>query len=156
MHPYMVSSAACWTRFGEVLALEFSDPAWFGAHQVTVDAYAVQHPGQPERRSIQSVALHLMTLGMVCERELDPSDAPRLHKQMVHRPEFSWLEPPSMEGRLTVADVLGARNVREHEVRVRAWGLDVWKAWAPHHATVWGWVETTLGPPGSRPGSAGQ
>ena len=145
VHPYMTSSAACWARFGEVLAIEFSDPAWFGVHQVTVDAYAVQHPGQPGRRSIQSVALHLMTLGMVCEREMDPADAPRLHKRMAHGPGFTWLEPPSMEGLLTVVDVLGARDPQEHERRVMAWGLDVWEAWSPHHATVWEWLEMSLG-----------
>lgn len=144
-HPYMLSSAACWARFGEMLAVEFSDPAWFGAHQVTVDAYAVQHPGRPERRSIQSVALHLMTLGMMCERKLDPADAPRLHKRMAHRPEFTWLEPPPMAGRLTVSDVLGAGIPREHERRVMAWGLDLWEARSPHHATVWEWLEMSLG-----------
>lgn len=145
VHPYIGSSAECWSRFGALLALEFEDQAWFRCHQVTVDSYAAQHPGKPERRSIQSVALHLMTLGMVLERDLDPSDAPQLHKQMAHRPEFTWLEPPPMEGRLTVLDVLGAKDADEHERRVRAWGRDVWEAWSSHHDTVWEWVETSLG-----------
>ena len=44
-HPYYGCSPACWARYGEVLAREFQDPAYFGLHQLTVDAYAVQHPG---------------------------------------------------------------------------------------------------------------
>ena len=34
-------------------------------HRLSVDTYAVQHPGVPERRSIQSVAVHLMCLCLV-------------------------------------------------------------------------------------------
>jgi len=51
-----------------VLAREYSEPAYFGVHQLTVDTYAVQHPGVAERRSIQSVALHLITLSLMVER----------------------------------------------------------------------------------------
>lgn len=109
-----------------------------------MDAYAAQHPGVPERRSIQSVALHLITLGLILERGLDPANAPQVHKRLVLRPGFVWLEPPSMAGRLTVMDVLGAPDPAEHERRVLAWGADVWAAWASHHETVWGWVELGL------------
>lgn len=98
----------------------------------------------PLRRSVQSVALHLMTLGMVVERDLEPAAAPRLHRQMSHRPEFAWLDPPSMRGRKNVLDVLAARDADDHERRVRAWGADVWAAWSEHHDTVWGWVEQSL------------
>lgn len=78
-HAYMRSSPACWARFGEILAREFSDPAYFALHQLTVDAYAVQHPGGADRRAIQSVGLHLMTLCMVLEEGADPRNGPRLH-----------------------------------------------------------------------------
>jgi hypothetical protein len=144
-HAYIGSSAACWARFGELLAREYQDPEWFRPHQVTVDAYAAQHPGKPERRSIQSVAMHLMTLGMALERGMDPADAPALHRRMTDRPEYVWLEPPPLAGRLNVLDVLQARSPEEHERRVWAWGADVWDAWAPHHAQVWEWLEASLG-----------
>ena len=91
--------------YGEVLAREYGDPAYFRIHQLTVDTYAVQHPGTPERRSIQSVALHLITLGLVLERGADPSAGPRLHRRLASRPAFHWLEPPRPIGRITVADV---------------------------------------------------
>jgi hypothetical protein len=101
-------------------------------------------PGTPERRTIQSVALHLMTLGMVVEDGLDPRHGPRLHKRMVRTEGFEWLEPPSMGGRLTVLDVLRAETPREHQRLVRAWAADVREAWAEHHRSVRIWIERSL------------
>ena len=144
-HAYIGASAECWALFGELLAREFQDPDYFGVHQLTVDAYAVQHPGSPERRSIQSVGLHLMTLCLIVEDGADPADGPALHKRFVRRVEFTWLEPPRPNGRLTVADTVGSRTPDEHAEAVMAWGRDVWDAWAPHHATVRGWIEQSLG-----------
>ena len=40
-HPYIGSSTACWALFGDVLAREFQDPAYFRLYQLTVDTYAV-------------------------------------------------------------------------------------------------------------------
>ena len=77
-HPYIGSSPACWALFGDILAREYSDPAYFRRHQLTVDTYAVQHPGRPERRSVQSVALHLVTLCLILEDGADPGDGPTL------------------------------------------------------------------------------
>ncbi len=144
MHPYMRSSSACWRRFGEILAREFGDPAYFALHQVTVDTYAVQHPGVAERRAIQSVGLHLMTLCLVLEHGADPREGPKLHRRMVQRPPLQWLDPPPMGDRLKVVDVLPARSPAEHGRLVHAWARDVWEAWAAHHDTVRGWVRHSL------------
>jgi Family of unknown function (DUF5946) len=157
-HPYIGASPACWALFGEVLAREFGDPAYFRLHQLTVDTYAVQHPGAPERRSIQSIALHLMTLCLVVEDGADPREGPKLHKRLVGRVPFHWLEPPRPNGRITVADVVRARTPAEHERAVEAWARDVWAAWEPHHPTIRRWIEQAL--PGCRarefaPGEAG-
>ena len=48
-HPYIGASAECWALYGELLAREFQSPAYFRVHQLTVDSYAEQHPGSPER-----------------------------------------------------------------------------------------------------------
>jgi hypothetical protein len=112
---------------------------------VTVDAYAVQHPGVPERRSIQSVALHLITLCLVLEDNADPRVGPRLHKRLAGRSSFHWLEPPRPNGTLTVADVVHAQTAAAHVREVEAWARDVWKAWSPHHATVREWIRQQLG-----------
>jgi len=142
-HAYIGASAECWALYGEVLAREYEDPAYFRVHQLTVDAYAVQHPGRPERRSIQSVALHLITLCVVIEQGADPSDGPKLHKGLAKRPGFGWLEPPVPIGEITIADVRRAESSAEHERIVRRWARDVWAAWEPHHATVRHWVDST-------------
>jgi hypothetical protein len=143
-HAYLGASAACWALFGAVLAREFGDPAYFRLHQLTVDTYAVQHPGRPERRSIRSVALHLITLCLVLEDGVEPRDGPKLHARLAKRGSFRWLEPPRPNGRLTVADVLRAKTPAEHERAVEAWARDVWAAWQAHHATVRAWIEQLL------------
>jgi hypothetical protein len=145
-HEYFGSSPACWALFGELLAREFSDPAYFAVHQLSVDTYAVQHPGGPERRSIQSVGLHLMTLCLFLEGGADISEGPALHKCiMANRPAFEWLEPPRLSGGMTVADVLEARDAREHSRLVRGWARDVWHAWAPHYDVVRRWIDQSIG-----------
>jgi hypothetical protein len=143
-HPYLGASPECWATFGELLARGYEDPAYRRMHQLTVDTYAVQHPGKPERRTIQSLALHLMTLAMVVEDGLDPRCGPELHKRMVRAGGYEWLAPPSMDGRMTVIDVLQATTAREHDQVVRAWAEDVWDAWAGHHRTVRRWIGRSL------------
>ena len=78
-----------WALFRELLAREFGDPGYFAFHQLSVDTYAAQHPGRRERRSIQSVGLHLMTLFLLLEGGADISEGPALHKRiMANRPVF--------------------------------------------------------------------
>ncbi|MGH2828062.1 MAG: DUF5946 family protein [Actinomycetota bacterium] len=144
-HPYIGSSPACWALFGEVLAREFNDPTYFRLHQVTVDTYAVQHPGVPERRSIQSVGLHLMTLCLMLEDGVDPREGPQLHKRMVTKPHFQWLTPPEPNGDITVETVLAAQSATQHEELVETWARAVWNAWSPHHGTVRAWLDESLG-----------
>lgn len=131
-------------RTGEVSARTYQDPQRQVVLQVQVDAYAAQHPGLPGRRSAQSVGIHLMTLCLVLERGADPREGPRLHKQMVQRPVFHWLEPPPARGLVTVLDVLATSDADSHIAAVNDWGRSVWDAWATHHATVRAWLD--LGP----------
>ena len=71
----MESSPGCWAAFGEVLALEYSEASYARAHRLSVDAYAVQHPGRPSPQSVQSVALHLISLCLILEQGLDFGEA---------------------------------------------------------------------------------
>jgi len=142
------ASAGCFALYGELLALEFTDPAYRRVHQVTVDAYAAQHAGGTSRREVQTVALCLMTLCLFIENGVDPAEGPALHKRMVaRRPDFTWLAPPPQRDLLTVADVLTARDAEEHRHLVRKWGGQVWQAWTPHHSTVRAWNAYSLIPP---------
>lgn len=143
-HPYLAGSPSCWALYGEVTAREIEEPALRAIRQVSVDAYAAQHPGRPERRTIQSLALHLMTLALWVEDGADPRHGSALHRRLVAQPGYAWLEPPRPIGTLTVADVHRAATVEEHRAAVEAWARDVWEAWAPHHDTVRGWLAERL------------
>ena len=67
VHAYMLSTPACWQAFGALVAREYADPALMEVHRLTVDTWAVQHPGDGSRRAIQSVGLHLCRLTLQLE-----------------------------------------------------------------------------------------
>ncbi|MDQ3271606.1 MAG: DUF5946 family protein, partial [Pseudomonadota bacterium] len=138
---YMVSSPACWAAFGDVLAREYSNPALLSINRLSVDAYAVQHPGVPSRQSIQSVGLHLIRLCLFLEHGLMPekaNEAMLIAGKIKHT--FTWLEPPSAMGNITVKDVVLAQGAAEHADMVRSWARSAWVAWTPHHAVVKEWL----------------
>ncbi|MGH8278881.1 MAG: DUF5946 family protein [Gammaproteobacteria bacterium] len=140
-HRYLESSPACWATYGEVLAREYSDPAYYAVHRLSVDAYAIQHPGKPSPQTIQSAAVHLISLYLVLERDVDLQRATRAMRTAVKtKGRFVWLTPPPALGSITVADVHMAKTVEEHKRLVRAWADSVWSAWAPHHATIRSWA----------------
>ncbi len=71
VHDYMEGSAACFELFNKILAHEYSDPNLLSTHRLTVDTYAVQHPGSGDnRKQIQSVGLHLARLGLQLDKPL--------------------------------------------------------------------------------------
>ena len=140
-HRYMRSSPGCWAVYGEILAREYANPAYFGVHRLTVDAYAVQHPGSTDRQSIQSVGLHLVRLCLFLEHGLQEAHANRAMLETAgNKQEFTWLEPPASLGTLTAADVAKAVNAGEHRELVRAWAQSTWDAWSGHHDTVRAWL----------------
>jgi len=144
-HPYIGASPGCWALFGEVLAKEYGEYQYPGVHRLTVDAYAVQHPGAPSRRSIQSVASHLISLYCVVELGLQAPEANRaLQRAARSRSLFIWLTPPVSRGVVTIVDVARAKDLAEHEQWVRLWATCVWQAWSPQHATVKGWAQQCL------------
>lgn len=138
-HRYIESSPACWATYGEVLAREYSDKAYFVVHEFTADAYAVQHPGQPSPQTIQSVSVHLIRLCLMLEQGLDPKRANDAIKAAVER-EYVWLAPPAMPGTITVADVYKANDVEQHLRLVRDWAAAAWGAWSAHHDTIRLWL----------------
>jgi len=140
-HRYLGSAPGCWQLFGEVLAREYSDFRYGRAHGLTVDAYAVQHPGEPSPHAIASVALHLQRLHWVLELGFDNQRATRAMQRAAERKrEYSWLEPPPSVGAITVLEVHAAPGPEEHVERVRAWAEEAWRSWHVHHATVRSWA----------------
>ena len=141
-HKYVLSAPGCWKLYGDIVAKEFMpenyDP---DVHRISVDTYAVQHPGKPERRAIQSVNGHLISLYAMLEKGLRGKEATAVLKKAVEdkklKEQFQWLEPPSFESTMTVADVVKAEDFEEHAKLVRKWGESVWAAWkAKHHDRI--------------------
>lgn len=141
-HRYLGASPGCWAVFGRVLAREYSDPAFMAVHGLTVDAYAVQHPGTPSPQTIQSAGVHLLALYLVLECGHDVAGSARLRRRAAERirDRLRWLEPPASRGDMTVLDVEGAADATEHAARVRAWARSAWAAWSPHHEVVREWA----------------
>ena len=141
-HAYMGASPGCWALFGEVLAKEYGDPSFMAVHRLTVDAYAVQHTGRPERRAIQSVAVHLIGLYMTLERGFDASQATQAIKNAANRSSsFTWLAPPASLGTTTILDVHRVGDdAHRHRIVVAQWTRAAWAAWEPHHAQIRLWA----------------
>lgn len=141
-HEYMESTPGCWAAFGRVLAREYEDRRYFAVHRLTVDAYAVQHPGTPSRQSIRSVGVHLVRLCLFHEKNLAPEAAnDAMLAAEKHKATYHWLEPPADLGAVTVADVEAAAGIEDHIAMVRRWAAQMWDVWSPHHAIVRAWAD---------------
>ena len=139
-HAYMTSSPACWAAFNAVMAREYSDPALMPVHRLSVDAWAVQHPGDGSRRAIQSVGLHLARLMVQIEAGLEGD---RAHRAMlgfaVRKADLPEL-PPRAAYAVTVADVVGAAGREAHQAAVRRWAESALDAWADQHEFIRRWA----------------
>jgi len=133
VHRYMNSSPGCWAVYGEILAREYSDPTYFEVHRLTVDAYAVQHPGSTDRQSIQSVGVHLIRLCLFLEHGLTPENAnDAMLEAGKYKHSFTWLVAPASLGSITAANVVKVKTVEEHKAIIRAWAQSTWDAWEMH------------------------
>ncbi len=144
-HRYLESSPGCWAIYGEVLAREYSDPAFMAVHRLTVDTYAVQHPGTPSPQSIQSVGIHLLRLCLILERGFTDAAAAKAMPELArHKHSFAWLTPPKSLGDKTVLHVWNTRGATEHTQAVWEWARSAWQAWSPHHEQVKRWLPKGL------------
>ncbi len=109
-------------------------------HRLTVDAYAVQHPGRPSPQTVQSVAVHLISLHAVLELGLGVNEATRLIGRATESEGYRWLTRPGAFGDLTVADVVGADSAAKHVEAVRSWAECAYGAWQDHHDQIREWA----------------
>jgi hypothetical protein len=136
-HRYLGASAGCWALYGEVLACEYQDMRYMKVHNLTVDAYTLQHIGTPSPQTIQSAAVHLMSLYVQIEHDADQMMAIQMRQRgAAHKGSYHWLTPPDFLGEITIADIYLATTPDDHEGAVRAWAQSVWQAWSVHHAIV--------------------
>lgn len=140
-HRYLESSAGCWAAYCEVLAREYSNRSYAALHRLTVDAYAVQHPGQPSPQTIQSVAVHLISLCLMLEKGCTANQATAaMQTAAKDKSRFRWLSPPRFRGSITVLDVRKADSAAAHVEVVRTWAETSWAAWSAYHDTVEAWL----------------
>ncbi len=133
---YYNTSSECWDLYTEVLATEYSNAFLFGQiHQLTVDAYAVQHAGGPHPD--KSVGVHLSGLYFALERGVRSPEIPSFLQRLVTAVE-TWphYEPPVATSSLTVFDVAICDSTEDHIRVVRDWARAVWQCWSEHHAEV--------------------
>ena len=139
-HEYMLSAPGCWSLFNQVAVQQY-EIASFDLRRMSVDAYAVQHPGTTDRRAVQSVAVHLISLYFVLERGLTPTEATgKMRYALTDKSRFVWLEPPPSTGNITVVDVVNVTDPTEHEAMVKRWARSAWGAWRAHHDWIRKWA----------------
>ena len=139
-HEYMLSAPGCWSLFNQVAVQQY-EIASFDLRRMAVDAYAVQHPGATDRRAVQSVAVHLISLYFVLERGLTPTEATdKMRHALSDKSRFVWLQPPPSMGEITVVNVVNVIDPAEHEALVKRWARSAWEAWSAHHARIREWA----------------
>ena len=74
-HAYVVTSPSCWGLFSQSLIQN--------GYRLFTDAYMAQHPGGTDRRQVQSVAVHLVTLFAVLEKGRSESEASKITQEAV-------------------------------------------------------------------------
>lgn len=138
IHRYMTAAPGCWRAYTELLGGGGLPPS--RAAGLSVDAYAVTHPGLPGPQSTPSVWVHLVTLCFVLERRWPVEQAIRLRR--VAADAFSrwpWLEPPEHMGDVTAIDIwtaLAAGNGTAASDLTARWVEGAWAAWSRHHGAV--------------------
>lgn len=105
-HRYIGASAGCWAVYGEVNARGYAGEGQFDDRLLTVNTYAVQHPGVPSPQTIQSVAVHLLGLMLVLEQDASRRQViAALQAAADGSRIFRWMEPPTYRYALTILDV---------------------------------------------------
>jgi hypothetical protein len=147
-HRYIGASPACWAIYTALH--NGGDPPLAPDPSVglLVDAYAAQHPGVPSDQSIQSVAIHVLTLFGVLHQGIDPANALWVRLRALRdgrsprHARFRWLEPPRFAGGQTVADVVQPATPLARTQVLRHYVRDVLDRWmGAHEAIIRTWYD---------------
>ncbi len=134
IHRYMTASPGCWRIYTELGA---SGPPASPLAALSVDAYAVTHPGTPGPQSTPSVWIHLVTLCLVLERGWRVDQAIRLRRIGADSFDgWGWLEPPTSMGEITAVDLACAPDPAAAADLAGRWVDGAWAAWADHQPAV--------------------
>jgi hypothetical protein len=145
-HRYIGASPTCWALYS---TLNYETPLAPAANNaLIVDAYAVQHPGVPSAQSIQSVAVHLVTLYGILEIGEPVEKALWMRQQLVSerdspkRGRFTWLTPPDFSGSITIAAITSQPTPEERTALAVQYVVNVWQLWSQEYReVVAGWYD---------------
>ncbi|MFO6466158.1 DUF5946 family protein [Jannaschia sp. KMU-145] len=146
VHGYLQSSPACFAAFCRLLAAEYESAVLMDVHRLTVDTWAIQHPGpDDDPRAVRSRGLHLARLHVEFEtsrpsREINAAMLEFMRSKMTLR----RLDPPKAY-RITVDEVAPHAGTPSHAAKVRAWAQAAWEDWSDHHAYIRDWVNARSG-----------
>lgn len=129
-HDYMLSSAVCWEQYGQILAREYQNPILFASsHRLTVDAYALQHPGlKNERRAYQSVRIHFVSLHLIFAYGRSHLEATNSLKTLSSQ-SFDPLPSHPCDFRITTKDVIES-ELENHALEVEKWARCAYESWS--------------------------
>lgn len=132
-HAYMSFSAACWARYGEILAREFGQRNYWPAHRVLTDACCGQHSVGGDRRARQSLHIHLAALMLHFDDDATDKTIVKFLRDASKLKTFSPLSIPPENHMVSIAQVHSAKSAQEHCAAARLYGQDVLDAWKIHH-----------------------
>jgi hypothetical protein len=143
--PGVAGLDGCRALFGTLGAREFSNPDYFRAHRLTVDAYCLQHPDE-YMKSSKSAAAHLAGMCWSLERGRSLHLPPALKRWVDGPRTYVRVPPPAprRRGGLTVESLVGAVDPDDYERRALEWARSVWQAWSAHWPQARTWVEEAL------------
>ncbi|MEM6796655.1 MAG: DUF5946 family protein [Acidobacteriota bacterium] len=137
LHKYLVSSPGCWAKFGEVLAREYENPQYMAVHALTVDAYALQHPGYESAQTINSANVHLASLYCFFELGKSIGELSQVKQDLTrYKDQFLWMDPPEEASEITVADVLESESASEHREAVLRWSEYIYGRWEAQYPYI--------------------
>ena len=144
-HPYLGVSPGCWWYYGDLLSAEYLDRNLAPMQRLTINTYAVQHPGVPGPQTKPSLWVHLAGLCLVLERGQPAARTTALMASLVGRHRtWDWLEPPLPPWPRTILDVRGARTLDSYDQAVAEWSVSTWLAWHAHHDAIRAVVDELL------------
>ena len=133
-HEYLAATPGCWAKFGEILAREYENFEYMAVHNLTADAYALQHPGVEEPRTVSSANVHLVSLYAYFEKNIPVHELSQIKQKITkYKNEFVWLAPPDFLTQIKISDVLAASNPEEYKEIIHKWAKYVFDGWGEHH-----------------------
>lgn len=139
-HRYIGASPSCWAIFSALV--NGSDPslAPHPLNALLLDAYAVQHPGQPSPPAIQSVTVHLLALYGVLEAGIAPEQVLWIRQRAVRggaherHTRFTWLTPPDFTGSPTIAESVARDTPAARTAQAVSYIQAIWGLWHAKHS----------------------